>query len=432
MENKIFDIIYVDSDLEFIKKRIKSFNDKVDLFVLISNNPINSNYFEEFNSKIYTIIDNSTTDYIKLIESNFTKIVSHLSPNHLDVFLVSNSNEVPDIDLERYDIELRSKPICHFMMVNNNLNQFWMGTVVFTFSQFLGVTNFLSWITDEKNKINAGNYNKIVSGTYYISSELTETQKIYDCFVFNNELDLLNLRLSLLNEKVTKFILVESKKSHSGEDKPLYFQENKHLFSEYLSKITHIIVDDFPKEMIYSPSESDVDPKLHIHWFRENYQRNEILKGLYQESIHNNDIILISDLDEIPDPEKLSSFISLIPEGEYRIQLQKWFCWDSERLYPSSWPGTSAIRWIDLLKTTPQDIRKNRYESSKILSDDHFGWHCSWFGGIDKVMEKLKTFAHQELRNIDREDVLKKMTMNLDIHGQQLFINNDGYKPIVK
>ena len=123
-------------------------------------------------------------------------------------------------------------------------------------------------------------------------------RKIYDCFTFFNELDLLDLRLSLLCEKVTKFILVESKKSHSGEDKTLYFQENKDLFSKYLSKITHIIVDDFPEEMIYTPSESDVDPSLHIHWFRENYQRNEILKGLYSLDLDENEI---NDLVELFD-----------------------------------------------------------------------------------------------------------------------------------
>ena len=432
MENKIFDIIYVDSDLEFIKDRIKSLKDKIDWFVLISKNTISSDYFEDLNSKIYIIIDSSSNDYITVVENIFDKIISNLSPEHLDVFLISNSNEVPDVDLDRYDFELKSNPVCHFMKMTDNPNKFWMGTIVFTFSQFLGTPNFISWLTNEKKKINVGNYNKIVSGTYHTPQELSQTQKVYDCFVFNNELDLLDLRLSLLCEKVTKFILVESKKSHSGEDKTLYFQENKDLFSKYLSKITHIIVDDFPEEMIYTPSESDVDPSLHIHWFRENYQRNEILKGLYQENINKNDIILISDLDEIPDPEKLSTFINLIPEGEYRIQLQKWFCWDTERTYAGNWPGTSAIRWVDLLNTTPQDIRKNRYDTSKFLSGEHFGWHCSWFGGIDKVMEKLKTFAHQELRNIDREDVLKKMTMNLDIHGQQLFINDDGYKPTVK
>jgi len=432
MKNKIFDIICVNSELDFIKKRIEILDEKIDLFILVSNSPISSDFFVEFNHKIHFILDDSSTNCTLLIENNFDKIISKFDPNHLDIFLVSNSNEVPDVDLNKYDIELKSNPICHFMKMTHNPNEFWMGTVVFTFSQFLSKPNFISWITNEKKKINMGSYNKIVSGTYYTPQQSIQPRKIYDCFVFNNELDLLDLRLSLLTEKITKFILVESKKSHSGEDKPLYFQENKHLFSKYQSKITHIVVDDFPKEMIYTPSESDVDPDLQIHWFRENYQRNEILKGLYQENMNNDDFILISDLDEIPDPEKLSTFINLIPEGEYKIQLQKWFCWDTERLYSNSWPGTSAIRWIDLLNTTPQDIRKNRYESSKILSGEYFGWHCSWFGGIDKVMEKLETFAHQELRNTNKEDILKKMTMNLDIHGQKLFIDNDGYKPEVK
>lgn len=432
MQNKIFDVVYVNTNIELLKYRIELFNNIVDKFIIISDDSINKSLLHEFSDKLHFIQNESEDGYISIIEKNFNSIIEFLSPNHLDIFLVSKSNEIPHIDIERYNIELYSNPVCHFMMSDKQSNKFQMGTLVFNYSQFLSKPNFISWLNVERHKINLGLYNKLISGTYYEFETENLKPKIYDCFVFNNELDLLSLRLSLLNDKVEKFILVESRKSHSGQNKELYFEKNKENFSEFLHKINHIIIDDFPTEMIYSPSESDVDSSLHIHWFRENYQRNEILRGLYSENIHDDDVILISDLDEIPDPNKIDQFVNSTPKGDYRIQLQKWFCWDTERKYRGNWPGTAVIRWSDLLNTTPQEIRKNRYDQSKLISGEQFGWHCSWFGGIDKVMEKLKTFAHQELRNTDREDIAKKMTMNLDIHGQQLFLDDDGYKPTIK
>lgn len=93
--------------------------------------------------------------------------------------------------------------------------------------------------------------------------------------------------------------------------------------------------------------------------------------------------------------------------------------------------GTVGIRWKTLQKTTPQEVRKNRYSDSKYHTSEPFGWHCSWFGGIDCVMDKLRSFAHQELREMSREDVETKMTMNLDIHGHQLFYDKEGYRPLI-
>jgi beta-1,4-mannosyl-glycoprotein beta-1,4-N-acetylglucosaminyltransferase len=239
------------------------------------------------------------------------------------------------------------------------------------------------------------------------------------------------LRLKLLNDKVDKFILVESKQTHSGIPKPAFFEQNKELFDEYSDKIINIVIDEFPSKMIYSPSEIDVPENLHIHWFRENFQRNEILKGLYKLGLNKNDVILISDLDEIPDPNKLDDFIEMIPEDDYCFQLQKWCIWDFDRFYNGLWPGTAGVRWETLLKSTPQEIRKNRYSENKQHTKEPFGWHCSWFGGTDAVMDKLRSFAHQELREMSREDVETKMTMNLDIHGHQLIYDKEGYRPLI-
>jgi beta-1,4-mannosyl-glycoprotein beta-1,4-N-acetylglucosaminyltransferase len=262
------------------------------------------------------------------------------------------------------------------------------------------------------------------------SSEIKKLRpkKIIDCFIFNNEIDLLKQRINLLNGVVDHFVLVEANQTHSGLSKETYFESLKSEFSEVLHKIEHIVVD-LPNQFLYDTTESDVEEHLKINWFRENYHRNEILRGLYNLDLIDYDVILISDLDEIPDPSKLNKFIESIPDGEFRVQTQKWYCWDLNRLYNNSWPGTSAIKWDDLKKTTPQTIRSKRYDDQYKNNTELFGWHCSWFGGIDQTMSKLSSFAHQELKDITIEDIENKMTMNLDIHGQVLLDNNDGYDP---
>jgi beta-1,4-mannosyl-glycoprotein beta-1,4-N-acetylglucosaminyltransferase len=114
--------------------------------------------------------------------------------------------------------------------------------------------------------------------------------KIYDCFTFFNELDLLEMRLNILNNYVDYFVLVEATKTFSGKPKELYYLKNKEKFNKFSHKIIHITVDDMP------------EIKDNNRWELESFQRNAIIRGL--TNCQSDDVILISDIDEIPDPEK--------------------------------------------------------------------------------------------------------------------------------
>ena len=84
--------------------------------------------------------------------------------------------------------------------------------------------------------------------------------KIVDCFIFYNELDLLNYRLNVLNDVVDCFVLVEATRTFTGKQKPLHYAENKHLFEPFNHKIVHIVVDNFPftdANINFSKNESD-------------------------------------------------------------------------------------------------------------------------------------------------------------------------------
>ena len=113
---------------------------------------------------------------------------------------------------------------------------------------------------------------------------------IYDCFIYFDDDLVLDLRFNILDKYVDTFVVVEGKKDHQGNEKKLNFKIEK--FKRFKSKIKYIIVDDFPK--------SDYS------WDFEHHQRNAIIRGL--DNAKDNDLIIISDADEIPNPKSISNF----------------------------------------------------------------------------------------------------------------------------
>jgi beta-1,4-mannosyl-glycoprotein beta-1,4-N-acetylglucosaminyltransferase len=122
---------------------------------------------------------------------------------------------------------------------------------------------------------------------------------IYDCFTFFNELDLLEVRLREMDEVVDRFVLVEAAQTFQGKAKPLHFKENQTAFSRYADKIIHVIVE-FPAGDL--TSSLNTQPKNEI-WARQYYQRDAIARGL--TGAQPNDLIIVSDVDEIISASKL-------------------------------------------------------------------------------------------------------------------------------
>lgn len=425
MKNKIYELIFINDDKNVSSDRLTLNYDKVDqIFIFGERNVLN---FKEIdpNKKCF-FIPSFSSDLINFYESGFLMFQSFVTLSHTDIIIISCIDEFAPIDIDLYDRHLKSFPVVHRMSKIDGSTH--MGTFVFQLSHTLRNKNILTDIVNKRNNINVCELNFVNSG-FLLEAKKESVPLIYDCFIFNDEFNMLETRLKLLKDVVHKFVLVESKQTHSGQFKDAHFEKNKTNYSEYLDKIIHVVIEKFPETMLYEPSEIDVDPSLHIHWFRENFQRNEILKGLYSDNLKDTDFVLISDVDEIPDSRTLRNFVDQIPEGDFGFQLQKWCIWDFDRYHGGYWPGTAGVRWKDLKNTTPQEIRKNRYSVDKFHTNERYGWHCSWFGGINTVMNKLSSFAHQELRDLTREDVQNKMTMNLDIHGHKLLTEDDGFNP---
>ena len=149
--------------------------------------------------------------------------------------------------------------------------------------------------------------------------------KLYDSFMFSNEEDLLLLRIVEGLQYVEKFIIIESRETHSGYKKPLYSYSSptnkaKQIFETYKDKIIHDIIDEFPKQVkdypeemvkiiLYHRPETKDNQKLLLNWLREGYQRSVVSKYIGVDKNNLMDIFIISDLDEIPDYKKISEKI---------------------------------------------------------------------------------------------------------------------------
>ena len=242
--------------------------------------------------------------------------------------------------------------------------------------------------------------------------------KIVDCFMFYNELDLLNYRLHILNEQVDYFVVVESTHTFAGKEKELYFNENKNLFEKVKDKIIHVIVDDFPYKY------PNINYNNNQQWENERFQRNCIIRGIQQLSLVDDDIIIISDLDEIPDPTRLDKIIN----NEINITLNAlemdfyYYNLNSKKQSRTHICKILLYKYFNELiqkKITCSDIRLNNIYVNPIeYIINNGGWHLSYFGDAHFIKNKLENFSHQEYNNdeyTDIEKIEKRLTAGIDL-----------------
>ena len=229
--------------------------------------------------------------------------------------------------------------------------------------------------------------------------------KIFDCFMFYDENILLDIRLNQLDEFVDYFVIVESKQFHNGLDRALKF--NIDDYPKFKDKIIYIVHDNSSLEFKEINSEDDDEMrtfKLNYNThMRENDQRNFIINGLNNSD--DNDLILISDVDEIPNLENIN-----LKNIKNKIILfeQDIFYYKLNRYLPNfTWFGTKACKKKDLI--SPQwlrSIKNNKYSFfrfdtffSKLKYINKFfvkngGWHFSNLKDASNIEIKLKSYLH--------------------------------------
>jgi hypothetical protein len=198
---------------------------------------------------------------------------------------------------------------------------------------------------------------------------------LYDCFLYNGEKELLEIRLNELSncEQVVVHVLVESQYTHTGHKKPLYFDSYKSEFQDW--PIVSLSVEEFPE----AKTARD----------REEYQRN-MIKGALKLLIPSDKAnIIISDVDEIPNHKSVDQFCSM--NKEFASFHMKKFGYYLNRLESETWDRARIMKYSYLNGKTPEEVRNSGYDT--VLHDA--GWHFSWLH--NRAKEKLESFSHIEL-----------------------------------
>jgi beta-1,4-mannosyl-glycoprotein beta-1,4-N-acetylglucosaminyltransferase len=217
--------------------------------------------------------------------------------------------------------------------------------------------------------------------------------------MFNRELDLLEIRLNVLREVVDLFIIVESRNTHSGKSKEPVLSKNLKRFG------------DFPIDyrLLRQPGGSRTYEDACA---RESEQRKNCRDVLLCYDIQDDDIVLMGDLDEIPDPV----FINYLPKSPTRLAMRHFYWWlnaEDRKVWTS---GTVSM--------SGRDAKMHLFEQLRIASLPIFvnkGWHFSSVGTEDEILTKLESFLHVEYGSaIGRQMALAHKDKFESIHGQPL------------
>ena len=228
---------------------------------------------------------------------------------------------------------------------------------------------------------------------------------VFDSFIFFNELELLELRLNILNDVVDYFVLTESPFTVSGNEKPLYYQGNKDKFGKLNDKIIHNVTEtipnDFSEYLTKKPFHTDYSSTdesgtryidLPIRFQRAVYNRECSVYGIEKAGAKDDDLVLTSDADEIINPLILEDLEWFDPSLNY-VALQRAFYFKLNYLYQEEWKGTRLCTFKHL-KTTTVDRLRTDWRQAHLIQEG--GWHFSFLGDADNVCLKLASYEHTE------------------------------------
>jgi len=238
-------------------------------------------------------------------------------------------------------------------------------------------------------------------------------RKVFDCFLYNGELDVLSIRLQELREVVHRFIVVESDTNFSGTRKTVTFNPLERVIAPFAEKIRYVVVTDMP---------STDDP-----WQREAWQRNAILRGV--PDAEPSDLVLVSDVDEIPRATTVQNMAQDMQNPIFGLRLAFYYFFVNYRNVEGP---EAAITWTvgasrdQLDKTCPNDMRYAVRAGSlpaRILSDA--GWHFSYLTDDAGIRRKIRAFSHQE---VNTKDFLSSIDVLGTVQRRGDLFNRAGFR----
>jgi beta-1,4-mannosyl-glycoprotein beta-1,4-N-acetylglucosaminyltransferase len=243
---------------------------------------------------------------------------------------------------------------------------------------------------------------------------------IIDAFTFYNEFDILEKRFQYLYNTVDVHILVEANITFNGNPKPWNFLENRDRFKYWADRIVYfpIVIDstniDFEKTKTLDKTDYST-----VQWQTEYTQRRHITKSL--SAFDDDDIIIVSDVDEFPSKSGISIAVQAIKEkfSPFMSLEQLMFYYNFKQRQTDPWSGPVLSTVKSAREQDAQWIRDMRFNVPKVFNG---GWHCSYFGGVEMIQNKIRNFSHSELNNdkfTDSSHIKQRIDAGLDLFDRK-------------
>lgn len=223
--------------------------------------------------------------------------------------------------------------------------------------------------------------------------ERNRKRKVYDLFMINTEIDWLEIRMGELASEVDYFIVLESAVDFKDRPKPLYVQKNWSRFFKFHHKIIHHVLN--------VTGHTFADP-----WARERFSRNAMMDQVFStltgdKEVKLGDVIVVSDVDEIPRPEIIKSLRNCqFPRrlGLRTVYFRYSFQWI---LREEQWKHPQATFYEGPNTVRPEALRIGKVDAELWNA----GWHCSsCLGSLKDMVNKITSFSHSEYNKPDFRD----------------------------
>jgi beta-1,4-mannosyl-glycoprotein beta-1,4-N-acetylglucosaminyltransferase len=238
---------------------------------------------------------------------------------------------------------------------------------------------------------------------------------IIDAFPFFNETDILELRLNELAPIVDKFVIVESLEMHGSKNiKPANFDRER--FKQF--DIEYVLLPRLEPEYIDSAS----------GWKRENFQRNALMDAVLIVSSSPNDIVIVSDCDEIPRMTAILDNLDKLQSGVHQLELDMYFY--NVNNFNGKWARSSAGTIKDFQRAGGFQVLRDK-PSAQTISDA--GWHFSYFGSPERIRTKVANFAHSAdsicTKLLNQDDIAARVATGKDLYQDRMLEKRDTNDP---
>ncbi len=261
---------------------------------------------------------------------------------------------------------------------------------------------------------------------------------VYDIFTFFNELDLLEIRLNILDKKVDRFVIIECVETFSGNPKRLYYLENKDRFKKWEHKIIHYIIENpvvsweelrlrlknanittLEENIIHHALTTTNVPQGELHWLKEFYQKECIRIPL--QGLEDDDVCFISDLDEIWNPDQEYVVKDSIVYKLKQIVYSGYMNIESNE----PWAGVTLTKYKNVKNACLNHLRTTSRTTYQYV--DNGGWHFTFMGGPDMIKLKLESYGHQEYNNdAVKNNIENNLKNNIEVIGS--YYHGRNYK----